>query len=181
MLRDYLTYIQLCIFRSSVRNVSANAATIVLVCVLFALTSYVRFLLSNVEPPTPDPVSYFGQVIVIFCVFNVLMYTALVYRRNQNRYRKVLSAFVGTRTLIDLAMIIVVLVTPPDEYLRIVLSSIVPIWRMCIVGFILKEALDVRLPTGILISVVIWFVSMVVASMTIGPPITPEDAGPISE
>ena len=177
MLGAYLTYIQLCIFRSSVRNVSASAATIVLVCVLFALTSILRFLLSPTE--MTDPVSYFGHVVVIFCVFNVLMYTALVYRKNQNRYRKVLSAFVGTRTLIDLAMIIVVLVTPPDEYLRQVISSTVAIWRMCIVGFILKEALDVRLPTGILISVVIWFVSIIVASMTIG--FTPEDAAPISE
>lgn len=177
MLRAYLTYIQLCFFRGSTRHASASVATLVLVCGLFALTSLLRFELS---PDATDPVNYYSKILVVFVVFNVLIYLTLVLRKNQDRYRKVLSAFVGTRTLIDLFIIIVLFVSPGDEYLRDALIAGVAIWRMCIVGYILREAFNVMLPTGILISVLFTFISIGVADLSIGFPITPEEV-PASE
>ena len=177
MLGAYLTYIQLCFFRSSVRDANASTATLVLVCLLFALTSFLRF---QISPDATDPVNYYGRILVIFSVFNVLMFLALVYRKNQSRYRKVLSTFLGTRTLIDLFMIIVVLVSPADETLRLVLTAVIAIWRMCIVGYILKDALNVLLPTGILISIVFTIISIEVASLSLGIPSLPEEI-PTSE
>ncbi|MCY3540716.1 MAG: hypothetical protein OXH31_02240 [Gammaproteobacteria bacterium] len=177
MLGAYRTYIQLCFFRSSVRNASASTATLILVCALFALTSFLRFEFS---PVAADPVKYYSRILVVFVVFNVLMYLTLVFRQSQNRYPKVLSAFVGTRTLIDLFMLIVVFVAPADEYLRNVMTAVIVIWQMCIVGYILKEALNVMFPTGILISVLFTFISIGMADISIGSPILPEEV-PTSE
>ncbi|MXZ56549.1 MAG: hypothetical protein F4227_00435 [Gammaproteobacteria bacterium] len=173
----YLTYIRLCFFRSSVRNASASTATLVLVCVLFAVTSILRFEFS---PEANDPVNYYSRILVVFVVFNVLMYLTLVFKKSQNRYRKVLSTFIGTRTLIDLFMILILLVSPADEQLRMVLFAVVAIWRMCIVGYILKDALNVLLPTGILISVAFTIISIEVANMSVGFPVLPEEV-PTSE
>ena len=108
-------------------------------------------------------------------VFNTLIYLTLVFKKSQNRYRKVLSSFVGTRTLIDLFMILVLLISPTDEQLRMVLSAIVAIWRMCIVGYILKDALNVLLPTGILISIAFTIISIEMANLTVGYPALPEE------
>ncbi len=108
------------------------------------------------------------------------MYLALVYKKSQNRYRKVLSTFIGTRTLIDLFMIIVLFVSSADEQLHSVLIAIVVIWRMCIVGYILKDALNVLLPTGILISIVFTIISIEVANLSVGIAMTPEQV-PTSE
>ena len=171
MLGAYKTYIQLCFFRGSARHASASVATLVLVCGLFALTSFVRFQLST---DAIDPVNYYSRILVVFSVFNVLMFLALVYRKSQDRYRKVLSTFVGTRTLIDGFIILVLVVAPTDEYLRLILMAAIAIWRMCIVGYILKEALNVRLPTGILISIAFTIISIEIASLTVGSPILPE-------
>lgn len=113
-------------------------------------------------------------------MFNVLMYLTLVFKKSQNRYRKVLSTFIGTRTLIDLFMILILLVSPADEQLRMVLFAVVAIWRMCIVGYILKDALNVLLPTGILISVAFTIISIEVANMSVGFPVLPEEV-PTSE
>lgn len=177
MLQAYLTYTQLCFFRSSVKNASGSTATLVLVLLLFALTTFLRFELSPVEH---DPVNYYSKTLVIFVVFNVFMYLALVYKKSQNRYRKVLSTFIGTRTLIDLFMIIVLFVSSADEQLHSVLIAIVVIWRMCIVGYILKDALNVLLPTGILISIVFTIISIEVANLSVGIAMTPEQV-PTSE
>lgn len=167
----YLTYIQLCFFRSSVKNASGSTATLILVFLLFALTTLLRFELS---PVADDPVNYYSRTLVVFVVFNVLMYLTLVVKKSQNRYRKVLSTFIGTRTLIDLFMIIVLFVSSADEQLHSVLIAVVVIWRMCIVGYILKDALNVLLPTGILISVAFTIISIEVANLSIGSPILPE-------
>ncbi|MYD45127.1 MAG: hypothetical protein F4W92_02075 [Gammaproteobacteria bacterium] len=177
MLVAYLNYIQLCFFRSNVRNANASTATLLLVCALFAVTSFLRFEFS---PDAHDPINYYSRILVVFVVFNVLIYLALGFRNSQNRYRKVLSTFVGTRTLIDLFMILILLVSPADEQLRMVLSAIVTIWRMCIVGYILKDALNVLLPTGILISVAFTIISIEVAHLSVGPPVLPEEV-PTSE
>ena len=177
MLGAYKTYIQLCFFRSSARNANASTATLVLVCLLFALTSFLR---SQFLPDAIDPVNYYGRILVIFSVFNVLMFLALVYRKNQDRYRKVLSTFLGTRTLIDLFMILVVLISPADEQLRLILTAVIAVWRMCIVGYILKDGLDVRLPTGILISIAFTIIAIEVATLSLGFPNSPEEV-PTSE
>lgn len=177
MLGAYINYVQLCFFRSSVKNSSASTATLILVFAVFALTSFLRFELT---PDATDPVNYYSRILVVFVVFNVLMYLTLVYKKSQSRYRKVLSTFVGTRTLIDVFLIVVLLVSPADEQLRLVLSGIVAIWRMCIVGYILKDALNVLLPTGILISVAFTIISIEVANLSVGFPMTPEEV-PASE
>lgn len=177
MLGAYSTFIQLCFFRRSVKDASASTATLILVCALFAVTSLLRFEFS---PDALDPVNYYSRILVVFVVFNILMYLTLVFRKRQNRYRKVLSAFVGTRTLIDLFMILILLAAPADEQLRMVLSGVVAIWRMCIVGYILKDALNVLLPTGILISIAFTIISIEIASLSVGFPALPEEA-PTSE
>lgn len=141
------------------------------------MTSFLRFEFS---PDATDPVNYYSRILVVFVVFNVLMYLTLVFRKSQNRYPRVLSAFVGTRTLIDLFMIIVVFVSPADEYLRNVVTAVIAIWRMCIVGYILKDALNVMFPTGILISVLFTFISIGMADISIGFPTLPEEV-PTSE
>ena len=177
MLQAYLTYTQLCFFKSSVKNASGSTATLLLILLLFALTSILRFTFS---PEVLDPVNYYSRIVVVFVVFNVLMYLTLVYKKRQNRYRKVLSTFVGTRTLIDLFMILILLVAPADEQLRMVLFAVVAIWQMCIDGYILKDALNVLLPTGILISVVFTIISIAVADLSVGIAMTPEQV-PTSE
>ena len=177
MLGAYKTYIQLCFFRGSARYASASTATLFLVCGLFALTSFIRFQLS---PNAIDPLNYYGQILVVFSVFNVLIFLALVYRKTQDRYRKVLSTFVGTRTLIDGFMILVLVVAPTDEYLRLILMTAIAIWRMCIVGYILKEALNVMLPIGVLISIAFTIISIEIANLSVGNPSLPE-VDPTSE
>ena len=171
MVGAYQTYILLCVFRSSVRSANADNATLALVCGLFALTTFILFQLS---PDLTDSVNYYGRTLVIFGAFNILIFLGLVYRRNSSRYRKVLSAFVGTRTLIDLCMIIIVVAFPNNEEIRQILTTVIALWRMCIVGGILKDALDVPLPAGILLSIAFTFVAIAVADLSIGYPITPE-------
>ena len=177
MLQAYRTYIQLCFFRGSVAKANASTAALAIVCVLFAGTSVLHF---QFAPYLNDPINFYGRTLVVFSAFNVLMFLALVYRQNQSRYRKVLSTFVGTRIVIDVCMIIIIVVFPTEEDLRLVLTTVIALWRMCIVGYILKEALNVPLPAGILISIVFTFVSLTLADLTMGFPSTPE-AIPSSE
>lgn len=171
MIGVYITYIQLCVFRSSVRSANSSNATLVLVCALFALTTFIMFQLS---PDLTDPVDYYGRTLVIFIAFNVLMFVSLAYRKNPSRYRKVLSTFVGTRTLIDLCMILIVVLFPTNEEVQQVLTAAITLWRMCIVGYILKDALDVSLPSGILISIGFTILSIAIANLSMGVPSSPE-------
>lgn len=177
MLGVYITYLKLCVFRGSVRSANASSATLVLVGALFAFTTFTLFQLS---PDLTDPLNYYGRVVVIFITFNVLIYLTLAYRKHSSRFRKVLSTFIGTRTLVDLCMILVALLFPTNEELRIILTVAIALWRMCIVGYILKEALDLSLPVGILISIGFTIISIVIGDLSMGSPNTPE-LGPINE
>lgn len=171
MLAAYKSYLKFCIFRGSVRSAKGNNVTLIIVCSLFAVTSLILFQLTS---ELTDPVNYYGRTFVVFATFNVLIFLTLVYRKYPSRYRKVLSAFVGTRTLIDLCMIVIVLLFPNSEDLRQVLTAAIALWRMCIVGYILKDAFEVSLPIGILISIGFTIFSIIVADVSMGLPSIPE-------
>ncbi len=172
MLQLYLTYLKICALKAKVAEVDSSIKVIVLNCSLIGIAAWVFAQLRGYESTIHLQILTFA--ILIFLV--LFVYIALRVIQKESRFRHTLSAILGTRIFFDF-LALFVLVLELDEHILSPLSALLWIYRVIVVGAILRDSMDISFPAAILWSTVFTILAINVAALLVGQPIVPDPTG----
>ena len=141
VLQTFRTYIRLCLFRGSTAQVDHRRVVIMMytVILLFLMTLRVGLEIVVITQNT------FGAWIASAVVLWVFIYLTLAVKKQLPRWRYALSAFIGTRIIFECILCVVLLATQDGQVVK-TCYSIIFLWRVGVIGLILRQTTGMYLP-----------------------------------
>lgn len=155
MLNIFKLYVDICLLRAGPQDLPATQSVLTLSLLAYTATSIALTVTTQ----------SFGSAVVYgladTLTLAALTYTLLIVRRLPQRLTQTLSALAGTGVVIGLFALPLVLVqnAPP------LLLLLITVWSLTVIGHILRHALNVSLPMGILASMGYLLASLALASL----------------
>jgi hypothetical protein len=155
LLNIFKLYVDICLLRAGPQDLPATQSALTLSLLAYTATSIVLSVTTQ----------SFGSAVVYgladTLTLAVLTYTLLMVRRLPQRLTQTLSALAGTGVVIGLFALPLVLIqnVPP------LLLLLITVWSLTVIGHILRHALNVSLPMGILASMGYLLASLALASL----------------
>ena len=153
MIKAFAQFWNLCIFRGETASVPASNNVIATLVVLLAIFVFIQ---SQFEE-TGAGLHYFASALIVSgCVIGGI-FLALRLREVADRFRKTLSAYVGTLVIMDALLLLAVGLSLGN--LPTFVATLFAFWRFGVVGWILKQAWELSWLVGVLIAFFLFFVS----------------------
>jgi hypothetical protein len=155
LLNIFKLYVDMCLLRAGPQDLPATQSVLTLSLLAYTATSIVLSVTTQ----------SFGSAVVYgladTLTLSALTYTLLMVRRLPQRLTQTLSALAGTGVVIGLFALPLVLIqnVPP------LLLLLITVWSLTVIGHILRHALNVSLPMGILASMGYLLTSLALASL----------------
>lgn len=145
----------MCLLRAGPQDLPATQSVLTLSLLAYTATSIVL----SVTTQSFGSAVLYGLADTL--TLAVLTYTLLIVRRLPQRLTQTLSALAGTGVVIGLFALPLVLIqnVPP------LLLLLITVWSLTVIGHILRHALNVSLPMGILASMGYLLASLALASL----------------
>ncbi len=155
MLNIFKLYVDMCLLRAGPQDLPATQSVLTLSLLAYTATSIVL----SVTTQSFGSAVLYGLADTL--TLAVLTYTLLIVRRLPQRLTQTLSALAGTGVVIGLFALPLVLIqnVPP------LLLLLITVWSLTVIGHILRHALNVSLPMGILASMGYLLASLALASL----------------
>ena len=155
MLNIFKPYVDICLLRADPQDLPATQSVLTLSLLAYTATSIALTVTTQ----------SFGSAVVYgladTLTLAALTYTLLMVRRLPQRLTQTLSALAGTGVVIGLFALPLALIqnVPP------LLLLLITVWSLTVIGHILRHALNVSLPMGILASMGYLLASLALASL----------------
>lgn len=155
MLNIFKLYVDMCLLRAGPQDLPATQSVLTLSLLAYTATSIVL----SVTTQSFGSAVLYGLADTL--TLAVLTYTLLIVRRLPQRLTQTLSALAGTGVVIGLFALPLVLIqnVPP------LLLLLITVWSLTVIGHVLRHALNVSLPMGILASMGYLLASLALASL----------------
>ena len=147
MANVFAAFWNLCIFRGSPADVPGdnNALAILLGLVIGLIFLQTLFVSAD------SKVTYMLSSVMMSGTVLTGILVSLRIKGLANRFRKTLAAYLGTLAIVEaLALLIQVFSTNADG-LQFV-GAVIGLWRLAVIGFIVKQSMDISLLAGILLA-----------------------------
>lgn len=155
MLNIFKLYVDMCLLRTGPQDLPATQSVITLSLLAYTATSIVL----SVTTQSFGSAVLYGLADTL--TLAVLTYTLLMVRRLPQRLTQTLSALAGTGVVIGLFALPLVLIQNVPPLLRLLIT----VWSLTVTGHILRHALNVSLPMGILASMGYLLASLALATL----------------
>ena len=159
MLQAFATYWNLCIFRGNTAQVPGDNRTLLTLIVILVGLLFVHSLF--LVDQEGQWIYFWSFFLMAGCVIGGIV-AALRVRSYLNRLRKTVSAYLGTLVILQVFVTLLTLISTANEIAGF-LETALGLWRIVIVGFILKHALDVSMILGVVLA----FAALVIGVMVV--------------
>ena len=147
MISAFAAFWNLCIFRGSPADVPAeNHVIAILVAIVGAAASIQLLKLGGENVWAFAALAISSPILIV-----VAIYISLRVRSFPNRFRKSLAAYLGTLAISEVLITLVAILTAENEVSSFLLMGL-SLWRIAVLGFILKHSLEVSLLAGVLLA-----------------------------
>lgn len=160
MFQLFRTYLFLCLFQGSTAQVDDRRPTIVFGIVLLALLVLVR--MSLIEQPFA--LDFIGTIVSVFVLVTIFIYLSLYVTKKLPRFGKTFSALLGTKLIFEIVICVLILVRPQPT-VELLIEFGIFFWRIGVIGLILRQAMEISLPTGIGLAALFVFVANVISAI----------------
>lgn len=142
LLKLFKLYVDICLLRAGPQDLPTTQSVLALSLLVYTATS----IALSVTTQSFGSAVVYGLADTLFLAG--LTYALLMLRRLPHRQTQTLTALAGTGTVIGLFALPLVLIPnfPP------LLLLLITVWSLTVIGHILRHALNVSLPMGILAS-----------------------------
>lgn len=166
MINAFAAYWNLCIFRGSPAQVpSQNRELAILVAMILAI-----FAVQSVSMGGENQLLFFGMRVLLALLVLTAVYISLRVRDLTNRFRKTLSAYLGTLAIADILTLLAFWLATRNE-LSTFIEGLLALWRIAVFGSILRHSLDVSLLVGLLLAFGFSVISAFIVLMVLPFPI----------
>ncbi|MCY4143458.1 MAG: hypothetical protein OXG08_07220 [Gammaproteobacteria bacterium] len=166
MVNAFAAFWNICIFRGSPAQAPADDQVLrILVSIVLAI-----ILVQSVSVGGERMWPFAGASILSNVLLLVAIYISLRIRKLTNRLRKTISAYLGTLAITDVLWLLAFWLAAGNELSDFLIMALA-LWRIAVVGFILKHSLDVSLIVGLLLALAFFIMSVLVVVMVVPFPL----------
>ncbi len=166
MVNAFAEFWNICIFRGSPSQTPADDQALrILVAIVLAIILVQGFSVGGERMWLFAGASILSNVLLLTAI-----YISLRVRNLTNRLRKTISAYLGTLAITDVLWLLAFWLAAGNE-LSSFLIMVLSLWRIAVVGFILKHSLDVSIIIGLLLALAFTIMSVLVVVMVVPFPL----------
>lgn len=169
------TCLQFIVFRGSVRNVQGDNVTILTFLLLLVLLELYPLVSLFVDAELASELFEHRTTIWLLALLwhglaMVMIFAVLKLKDSGNRFRGTLASYFGVFIFFQLVGVLLQLLSQGTLHsgVRTVLLFVWLSWSCCVFGYVFGSALSIKLYQGILVALLINFVSYVLAFVVIG-------------